>query len=416
MSLIKEIYTTKEKSTVLSVTNNAITAVKKSDTSKTGLRVYDGEFIGVAGTLGAYDENALYARAKDMLNYKIPYACAPAQGIVRTDDLSGSFELSDIEFYEKSSALLDKLAKEYPKFAFNHQITYKETEELLKNDKGTELVSKDKDVQVVLMYKHKDSISLMDGMGLSVSRGFDFDDVYRLMTETLEAYDEKIELPEEKMPVLFLSNHHTALMKFYSDLNVRTLGTGASLFAGKIGEKLFADNFTLQVNRNPKASYNAFFDAEGTVLKNDSFALIENGVLKSPYGAKKAAKMFGFEATGSASGAYDSVPDASPMSIHVAPGTKSIKELLGGRKAILCVSAAGGDFTAQGEFATPIQTAYVFDGEKLLGRLPQLSARSTVFDMFGKDFVGIANDGASAHNPFRYLALDMNISVIGEWM
>jgi PmbA protein len=216
------------------------------------------------------------------------------------------------------------------------------------------------------------------------------------------------------MPIVFLTDHHNICMKFFTDLNGRMLGTGASMFAGKIGEKLFADDFSLCVTRNPLAHYECFFDAEGTVLPNDSFALIENGVLKSPYAAKKVAKQFGYGVTGSAAGEYDSVPDGSPGSITVKSSSKTIKELLGGRKAILSVFTSGGDFTPQGEFASPMQAAYVFDGERLYGRLPQIAVRSNIYDMFGKDFIGQSCDGNSPNSPFRYLAVDMDVSVIGD--
>ena len=32
------------------------------------------------------------------------------------------------------------------------------------------------------------------------------------------------------------------------------------------------------------------------------------------------------------------------------------------------------------------------DGEKILGRLPEFKIASTIFDMFGKDFIGVGSD------------------------
>ena len=38
----------------------------------------------------------------------------------------------------------------------------------------------------------------------------------------------------------------------------------------------------------------------------------------------------------------------------------------------------------------PIHTALLTDGEKILGRLPPFTIKSNMFDMFGKDFIGVS--------------------------
>ena len=414
--MIKETYFYKTKETELSVTNNEITAIKKSDTAKTGLRLYDGGCIGVAGAIGAYDESKLIDRAKHMLSFKIPYDCEPAGGFSKTVDLSSSFAISEEEFVSTSEQLLSKLGKQYPHFAFSHKITCLESEKSLRNDLGANLSYKDKYIQAVFLIKHKESKNMMDSFGISVTRGYDLLDAFETVSETCAKYDEKLPVPEEKMPVVFLSNPETVLTKFYSDLNGRVMGTGASMFSGKLGEKLFSDAFSLCVKREPHEHYSCFFDAEGSVLPGDSFALIESGVLKSPYSSKKVAKEYGYAVTASAEGEYDSVPDASYESIAVQSSGKTISELLGGRKAVYVVFASGGDFTPQGEFASPVQSAFLFDGNDLLGRLPQISIRSNIYDMFGKDFIGLSSDGKSPLNPFKYLAVEMNVSTIDGWL
>jgi len=414
IKMTTEKYSIRNKSTELSVANNTITGIKKSDTVKTGIRVYDRGCIGVAGAIGAYDEGEMAGRARHMLKFNIPYDCQPAGEASRSVDLSGSFELSEVDFVRGSEELLGMLSRNHPNFAFNHKIIYEESEERLSNDLGADYAFRDKVVQFQLLFKSKGSKNLMDCMGVSVERGFDLDIIYKSVSEACSCYDEKVDAPEEKMPVVFLHSSMTLLMKFL-DLSGRAMGTGASLFSGKIGEKLFSDDFSLCVQRDPAAHYASFFDAEGTVLDGDNFPLIDKGVLKAPFSGKKIAKQYGYPVTGSASAEYDSVPDTSHECIGVSSGTKTISELLGGRKAIYIVFASGGDFTAQGEFASPVQSAFLFDGRNLLGRLPQLSIRSNVYDMFGKDYIGQSTDGNSPDGPFRYLAVDMHVSKIGDW-
>ena len=45
-----------------------------------------------------------------------------------------------------------------------------------------------------------------------------------------------------------------------------------------------------------------------------------------------------------------------------------------------------------GDFAMPVQCALLSDGEKILGKLPPFTMSSNLFDMFGKDFIGVGCD------------------------
>ena len=412
--MTREVYSEHSKRTTLSVANNAVSAVQKANTVKTGLRLYDNGCIGVAGAIGAYDENRLADHAKQMLTFRIPYNCVPAADVSRTVDLSGCFTLSEEDFVRSSEELLDRLARQFPRFAFSHKITYEEFEARLQNDLGADLVYRDKWVQAELLIKHKKSKNVMDSAGVDVMRGSDVNGMFKAISETCACYEEKVPVADGKMPVVFWLDN--SVLNKFTDLNGRAMGTGASLFSGKIGEKLFADHFSLFVERNPKELYQCFFDAEGTVLPDDRFPLIENGVLKTPYSSKKIAGEYGYAVTGSAGGEYDSVPDTSYGGVRVQSSGKTIKELLGGRKAVYVVFASGGDFTSQGEYASPVQSAFLFDGVQLLGRLPQISISSNIYDMFGKDFIGASSDGNSPHTPLKYLAMEMDVAAAGGWL
>jgi len=412
--MTKEIITNKTKMTKLSITNNEISAILKSDDTKTGLRIYSDGYIGIAGAIGKYDEGELIRQAGDMLRYQVPYACAPTENTVRSMDCSSQQELSDEDFIEISTRLLDTLKARYPSFTYNHIIRSVENETSLRNDCGTDLTYKDKYVSLELLVKHKNSKNLMDSFAVNLSRIYSFEDAYSIASCFCDAYEEKIDFDQEcKMPVVVLTEHEMFLGKFYTDLHGKQYGTNTSLFSGKTGEKLFHEQFSLQVNRNPLETYSCFFDGEGTMTEDNACRLIDNGVLKMPYSTKRIARKYNLPLTSSASLAYDAVPDAVTDGISIVPGDQTIRQLLQGRKAIYVIIASGGDFTAQGEYATPVQTAYLFDGDKIYGRLPQLVLTSTVYDMFGKDFVGVSADGNSKYNPFKYLVMDMNVKKIG---
>ena len=65
---------------------------------------------------------------------------------------------------------------------------------------------------------------------------------------------------------------------------------------------------------------------------------------------------------------------------------------MNGRLAVIPIIADGGGFKEKGEYTMPIQVSYLTDGEKILGRLPEFTIKSNMFDMFGKDFIGVGSD------------------------
>jgi len=416
--MIKEKVCINEKKTSLSITNTKISAVLKSNIQRTGIRLYDNKCLGIAGAIGSYDENELTSRAKQMLKFKLPYDSQPTAGIICNIDLSNKLTASSEEFVAFSEKVLEALRTNHPDFTFNHKMDLIETETMLSNESGTNLSQKDKYAQFVLMIKHKDSRSLADGFGAVIDRDMDFETVVKELSWLCGAYENKADFSEEneKIPVVLFEDHYEFTKKFLTDLEGNTFGSGASLFSSKTGEMLFNEKFSLIVNRDAEKRYSNFFDGEGTVLQQDRFALIENGVLKSPYTTKKIANQYGFALSGSASMGYDSTPSATPEGIIVARSDKTLKELLGGRKAIYASMASGGDFTPQGEYASPIQVAYLYDGENYLGRLPQLSMSSHVNDMFGKDFIGASCHGSYPGCPFSYLVTEMNVRKIDGWL
>jgi PmbA protein len=98
--------------------------------------------------------------------------------------------------------------------------------------------------------------------------------------------------------------------------------------------------------------------------------------------------------TGSAYAEYDKVPSLSRPYIKIEPENKTLKEIMNGRMGIIAVVASGGDFTSDGTFGTPIQVPFLTDGDKILGRLPELNVSGHIYKMFGEDYLGTFKDKA----------------------
>ncbi len=406
--MIKEKYINNEKEITINIVQTEIKSIRKKDITKTGFRIYDNGYIGVAGAIGKADDAELEKRAIENLKLQIPYSYEPSSNHAEQVDYRKEI-LSDEEFVKELEELLSILRDEFPDFIFSNNISIQEMDTRIVNDKGLDLIHKDRFVSTEFVIKEKSSVNVFDAFAAFGDREYSREKILEIIRETLTSYKNQVKLPAEgKLPVVFMANDGLPLMKIIGELNGYKVGTGASLFKDYIGEKRFNDSFTLyQSAEEEDISGYAFFDAEGVVNKNYRYALIENGKIISPYTDKKTASQFNLPLTGSASAEYDKVPSLAARYFKVASSGKTLKELLNGQLAVAVLIASGGDFTAEGVFGTPVQLAFLTDGEKLIGRLPELTVSGEVYTMFGEDFIGRSEDKAFLGQKALVLNLDV---------
>jgi PmbA protein len=277
----------------------------------------------------------------------------------------------------------------------------------LKNDLGLDLSSTISRIESSLLLKEKSSPNLLDAFIAFDSTKWDRTEYLRIADMLCDGLANEADIENGIHKVILIPGGSDFMGKLYSELHGLKFGTGGSILAGKIGEKLFSEDFTLYQSNSAEDGMlnNHFFDAEGTVNEAFRYTLIENGVLKTPYTDKKTAKQYNLEHTGAAGAAYDSVPSLVPTPLVIKKSEKTIKALMNGEKAMFVMFAQGGDFTPEGKYATPVQTSFLFDGEKFIGKLPQLNITSNVFDMFGKDFLGVSSDSFTSlsHMPLTFM-------------
>lgn len=411
--MLKEKYSQHVKQTAINVVQTNIESIRRKDIIKTGIRIYDNESIGIAGAIGKYDEEELTAKAKKGLELKLEYPYEPSKD--KKESMKLEAELPDgEEFIRENEQLLAEIAKAQPEFNFSNKIRRTEVDVALKNDANLDLAYSSSYLEYSLIFKHKDSANLFDG---GVGYGgwkYNRNDFLKMTNEICEAFKNEIaDFQDGDYPVIFEASDPTYLNKFYEALHGLMFGTGSSLFTGKIGQKLFNEKFTLYTSKNPEDDViGPFFDVEGTINENYRYPLIEDGTLISPYTNKKASGLFNLPLTGCAGGEYDSVPDLGFPSFRLKESEKTMKEILGGRKGILVLIAAGGDFTPDGSFASPVQLSYLFDGEKFIGRLPQLNISSHLYTMFGDKFMGVSKDSLTPLSKMNTVAMEMKVSKI----
>ncbi len=385
--MVKELYQLKTKELTLNVTNGEIDSVRKKSLTKSGCRVYDNGCIGIEGVLGEPTKET-WEKAERALATGIPYPYEPTKNLAKSRTI-GAF-VDEKEFITKSEQLLKTLKAEFPEFVFSNKIEAGEEITILKNDAGLDLCDKQSYVSVGIIVKEESSPNVFDSVIQFSDRAFDYDAVLEGARNLLRAHLTPVELPQEKVPVLFGSLTVSSILGDY--LHAQKLKKDASLLSGKEGTKVFSEKLTLCVDRG-EDSHMPFFDAEGTLVPNDRFSLIEDGVLLRGVADKLCAEEFGMELSSSAYGGYDDVPMLAvhPFTLDLkSEGT--LKEILDGKDAILICMAAGGDITPAGDYATPVQTAYLCRDGKLVGKLPEFNVRGNIFDMLGENYLGTSSD------------------------
>lgn len=386
--MIKELYQIKTKELTLNVTDGEVDSVRKKNLTKSGCRVYENGCIGIAGTLGEPTQET-WTKAEEALQMEIPYPYEPSKNHCE-HRRSGSW-IPDSEFIAKVERILKVLKEEFPEFILSNKIIAQEETISLKNDLGLDLSDKRYIVQLVLIVKHEASANVYDSAIAYYGREPDEKEILDRGRAILRAHLNPIPMPTQRVPVIFTADTLAGILGDY--LYAQKLKKNASLLSGKEGQKVFSDKLTLSVDLHEN-EYAIFFDAEGTVLPDDRLTLIDRGVVVRGIADKLCADEFGMELTACAQGGYDDVPslEVNPFSLTIEPAG-TLKEILNGRDAIYLCMADGGDITPAGDYATPVQTAYLYRDGELVGKLPEFNIRGNIFEMLGEDYLGTSSDG-----------------------
>lgn len=353
-------------------------------------RVQSEGFLGVHYQLGEIPEEQGWAIAERNLELKRPYKFDLETG-VRHRDLTERV-LSDKELLELTQEVLSYINGKYPDFTLNGYFEQTQCEVRQQNDNGLDYSNKDCTADGYINFKHKESKELTDGgFGIGL-RNFikEKQKLLDMADNYLSCFTTPAKLPDE---IIVQIRYYNLLGMLQNSLDAEKMCLGTSLLSGKIGEKVFADNFTLIHDATDKESWHTnFFDGEGVTLPGDTLTYIKNGVVLRGYSDKRIADKYGVENTGSAWRCYSDTPTHGNVNFRIVRSDKTVKQLLNGRLSVVPVRYSGGGFNDKGEYVMPVQMAYLCDGERFLGVLPEFTLVSSMFDMFGRDFIGVGSD------------------------
>jgi len=384
--VIKEYISTREKESKVKIQNTTAAAVRKKNIVKKGVRVYENGNIGVAGSVGDITYEELEVEAVKNLEMNIQYDSEISKNTVKHVEIKEN-TITHEDVLEESKYILNFLKEEFGDFDFSEGIAVKETTVEYKNTEGVDLSYNDTHFFLEMIMKLKTSTALFDGLVLYEGRNYNREKFIDFNREYIVAHRNVVDLPEgERLPVFFLTNDKI-FNKLISELNGDRYGNGSSSLSGKLNERVFNKTLNIDQYAGSANNYAPIFDSEGIVNENYHYPLVEEGVLKACFTNKKVATEYNIPHTGAATAEYDGIPLLSDTKINFKRDSYNLKEATNG-KAIFVIAAFGGDFTDEGAYASPVQLSFLYDGEKIVGKLPMFMMKSHFSNMFNEDYLG----------------------------
>ncbi len=400
MGKIEKIITVKN-SRCINIAGSRVESLRINSDMENTVRVYEDGFIGVEGKIGNADFNELETKAKANLAQKITYPETHDAVLNMETDCTKDI-IGDDKFVAEITDLTETLARQNPEFIFSNKVLINSLERTYVNSDGTRLVYKGNDFEAGLTIKRKGSASIMDEFYSAESGCFDKEAAAADVKLKCDAFLRDVgRIEEDEVTVIAdLSVVYHIVNHFAAELYCNN----ASLLSGKLGKKIFSDNFGLVIDRNPKNNLKLpYFDSEGVVNDGYSSFLVEKGVLKKLLTTKKTAAEYGLENTGSAGAAYTSVPSLGIGGLDITETHGSLSDIIGNGKAVYLSVSEGGDVTPSGDLSMPSQVSYLYENGTLVGKLPEFTVTGNIFRIFGGDFLGFTKKGFFRFGRQNYL-------------
>ncbi len=367
---------------------NKIKSFHKSNTTHTSFRVYKNGEAGFHRQVGEMEDTEGYKKAEENLCLHRPYPYTLESGKRSRNKVERDY--TDKELLDLAKEALAQISGKYPQFTLSGSFSMQNSRLTQTNEAGLDYENRDCHMQASFNYRHKNSTNLWDGSFSISERNFSMEKLYDMADNYLGAFEKQAELPEEAVLQI---QYYGLVGTVATHLDAELLSLNTSLLAGKIGKQVFSEDFTLVDDVSDEYCWHTpFWDGEGCVKENDKRVFVEKGVPLLGYADKRIAEKYNVPHTGNACHSYSDVPSNGNAAMQIKRSTKTTKELLNGNLTVVLDNYSGGGFNEKGDYVMPVHHAFLCDGEKFLGSLPPFTLSSNLFDMFGKDFIGVGSD------------------------
>ncbi|MBC7538776.1 MAG: hypothetical protein H7281_08145 [Bacteriovorax sp.] len=407
-----DILTLNEESLSIEVIAGKINSYRNKNITKKGIRLFENNKIYSTSFVGQITDAELLKKAAASKSVGIPfdYTLATNPQLKTFDEESMKAPLTAIN--EAIELSQERLAKYSNDFVFNGKFERSIHTRTMTSADGMLLERKFAYNEWHYLFKRVGSPNLMDGYFEESGKTLDIKDVFDKNLPYLEAYKTELTFKDGKYPVLFIEGGQL-FGKLAESLVAEKYCEGSALFSGKLNTQIFSPQFSLyDVNYSPAHGLYKKFDGEGTIRELSHLPLIEKGMMKNIIADLRTAKKYGVEATGNGQRGSDSAVSTGFNSLVIGAGKRSTQDILNSLdECVVVFMGHGGDFTDKGDFSTPLQLSYLVKKGEIVGRLPQLTVKSTTQDMFGSRLLEIASNGFQKSNLQPSLFSEMDVYV-----
>jgi PmbA protein len=196
----------------------------------------------------------------------------------------------------------------------------------------------------------------------------------------------------QQVPVIFDPLVATSILEhIFEGVNGDSVYRGASFLAGKLGQKIAAENVTVVDDGTMVGGFGTSpFDGEGIPTRRTT--VIDYGVLSSYLLNSYTAKKLGLKTTGNASRGLAGTPGIGPGNYFLQPGPRTPKQLIGDVKEGLYVTEflGMGVNLVTGDYSRGASGLWISGGE-LTYPVEEITVAGNLKDMF-LNISEIAND------------------------
>lgn len=269
------------------------------------------------------------------------------------------------------------------------------------------------DIQIVYDIGSSRRAENVDGLALA-------DEVVR----RLRWAETPAQVTSDRLPVVFKGMGALPLvLPLMYGLSGRSVYMGSSPLGERLGEQVFDPRITLvDDGRLDFAGRTGSFDDEGIPTRTKS--LIEGGVIRQFLYDLKTAGRTGDQTTGNGfkaglfGGGFQQVPNVAPSTWVLAPGDRSVEEILGELDEALLVEQViglGQGNVMAGEFSNNVSLGFLMRRGELVGRVKNTMVAGNVYELLKDNLIALGNRSRWVYGAFRVPAIAVQgVGIAGQ--
>ncbi len=407
-----EILSLQERELVVELKDTETVSFRNKDISKKGARLFENGQVITASHVGEISDDSLLERCRELEGCGVPYDYElPRNSSVqfRAVTPDGSALKNHSGF---SQEVVDAFRTGFPDVILSGRTLASHSLRRLKSSLGVDHHVEVERTAWELWCKHADSHELFDVVigGTSVECP-DSSSVLREYEPYLSGLARSARVQSGSLPVLWVNSEQLLLKKLGEGLRADRYHQGASILSGKLGQGIFSPQFSLaDVSWDPSRLAFSGFDGEGVCRADPRLILIDQGRVTGLISDLRVAKKVGTVSTGNGWRNFDSGVQLDYHALRIEPGNREYRELLADfPECVVVLMAMGGEFTDDGDFSTPVQCGFLVRHGEVVGRLPELSVKGRMWDMFGSALLDVSCDGFGERSPNPCLLMEMQV-------